>query len=111
MLRNIVFTGECAAMTVGWLLVTALAEELAARGHQPRALIVTLYGLYGRQAGGWLSVSSIIRLMAELGVDEPAVRSSISRLKRRGLLDAARANSSAGYALSEHARAILQEGD
>lgn len=91
--------------------MTDLAEEAAGRGHQPRALIVTLYGLYGRQDGGWLSVSSIIRLMAELGVDEPAVRSSISRLKRRGLLDAARANSSAGYALSEHARGILQEGD
>ena len=40
--------------------------------------------------GGWLSVSAIIRLLAELGVDEPAVRSSISRLKRRGILEAER---------------------
>src|SRR5260221_268760 len=49
---------------------------------QPRALIVTIYGLYAREAGGWLSVASLIRLMAELGSDEPAGRSSISRLQR-----------------------------
>ena len=58
---------------------------------QPRALIVTIYGLYAREAGGWLSVASLIRLMAELGVDEPAVRSSISRLKQRGVLEPRRA--------------------
>ncbi|WP_091345790.1 PaaX family transcriptional regulator [Micromonospora rhizosphaerae] len=81
------------------------------RGLQPRALIVTTYGAFAREAGGWLSVSSLIRLMADLEVDEPAVRSSISRLKRRGILEAAKLNSSAGYALSERAREILAEGD
>jgi phenylacetic acid degradation operon negative regulatory protein len=87
-------------------------EELAqARGTQPRALIVTIYGLYAREAGGWLSVSALIKLMAELGVEEPAVRSSISRLKRRGILVAQRVNGAAGYALSDHARGILLEGD
>ncbi len=78
---------------------------------QPRALIVTVYGLYARELGGWLSVASIIRLMAELSVDEPAVRSSISRLKRRGLLVAERLDGTAGYGLSTPARAILDEGD
>lgn len=91
--------------------MTALVEEAATRGHQPRALIVTLYGLYGRQVAGWLSVSTIIRLMAEVGVDQPAVRSSISRLKRRGILDAERVDGLAGYALSDNAREILAEGD
>jgi phenylacetic acid degradation operon negative regulatory protein len=91
--------------------VTTVEEEPDARGHQPRALIVTLYGLYAREKGGWLSVAVIVRLMAELGVDEPAVRSSISRLKRRGILDAERVDSVAGYALSAQAREILREGD
>ncbi len=49
--------------------------------------------------------------MSGLGVDEPAVRSSISRLKRRGILEAERVDGVAGYALSEHAREILAEGD
>lgn len=76
-----------------------------------RALIVTIYGLYAREVGGWLSVSALIRLMAELGVDEPAVRSSISRLKRRGILEAERVDGRAGYSLSANAREILDEGD
>jgi phenylacetic acid degradation operon negative regulatory protein len=92
--------------------VRVSAEDLAeARGTRPRALIVTVYGLYAREAGGWLSVSALIRLMAELGVDEPAVRSSISRLKRRGLLVAQKVDGAAGYGLSDRARSILLEGD
>jgi phenylacetic acid degradation operon negative regulatory protein len=78
---------------------------------QPRALIVTIYGLYAREAGGWLSVASLIRLMAGLGVDEPAVRSSISRLKQRGVLEPRRSGGAAGYALSRRGRDILAEGD
>ena len=59
------------------------------RACQPRALIVTVYGLYAREIGGGSASSTLIRLLAEVGVDEPAVRSSISRLKRRGVLEAA----------------------
>lgn len=81
---------------------------------QPRHLIVTLYGLRGldgREAGRWFSVAALVRLLADLGVDEPAVRSSVSRLKRRGMLTAQKAGGAAGYALSESARHILDEGD
>jgi phenylacetic acid degradation operon negative regulatory protein len=82
-----------------------------ARVAPPRSLIVTIYGAYARDAGGWLSVAALIRLMEALGVDEPAVRSSISRLKRRGILLAERHSGVAGYGLSEQAREILAEGD
>ncbi len=78
---------------------------------QPRALIVTIYGLYAREAGGWLSVAALIRLMAGLGVDEPSVRSSVSRLKQRGLIEPRRRDGAAGYALSDRGRDILAEGD
>jgi phenylacetic acid degradation operon negative regulatory protein len=85
--------------------------EAAARSARPRHLIVTVYGLYARSGGGWLSVATLIRLLAELGVDEPAVRSAISRLKRRGILQARRQGGAAGYHLSAEALAILREGD
>ncbi|GGM98540.1 PaaX family transcriptional regulator [Terrabacter tumescens] len=78
---------------------------------RPRAYIVSIYGLYAREVGGWLSVSAVIRLMAELGIDEPAVRSSVSRLKRRDILEAERIDGSAGYTLSASARVILDSGD
>ncbi|WP_051839681.1 PaaX family transcriptional regulator C-terminal domain-containing protein [Streptomyces sp. NRRL F-5126] len=81
--------------------------------HTPRSLIVTLYGAYGRAPGGAaLAVAELIRLMEGLGVDAPSVRSSVSRLKRRGLLLAQRApDGSAGYALSAEARQVLDDGD
>lgn len=93
---------------------TTSSEGGAGRGAADsglRALIVTIYGLYAREAGGWLSVGALIRLMGELGVDEPAVRSSISRLKRRGILEAERVDGRAGYALSAQAGEILDAGD
>lgn len=81
-----------------------------ARTVRPSQLIVTVYGLYGRD-GGWMSVAGLVALLGDLGVDEPAVRSSVSRLKRRGILRSARQETGAGYALSDDARAILLEGD
>jgi len=85
--------------------------EATGRGAQPRQLIVTVYGLYSRGAGGWMSVASLVTLLGDLGIDEPAVRSSISRLKRRGILVARRAGGAAGYELSGDGQAILREGD
>jgi phenylacetic acid degradation operon negative regulatory protein len=92
--------------------------EAATGQPPPRALIVTVYGLYARSIGepagpvpGWLPVGVLVRLLAELGVPEPAVRSAISRLKRRGLLVGVRPAGVAGYALSGLGAAILREGD
>jgi len=78
---------------------------------QPRALIVTIYGLYARHTDGWFSIAALIKLMAELGVEEPAVRSAISRLKLRGLLESRRVGAAAGYGLSAGGRKILADGD
>lgn len=78
----------------------------------PRSLIVTLYGAYGRFAPGPVPVAELIRLLAAVGVDAPSVRSSVSRLKRRGLLLPARtAQGAAGYELSPEARQLLDDGD
>ena len=77
----------------------------------PRQLILSLYGLYAREEGNWLSVASLIALMADLGTDSAAVRSSVSRLKRRGVLEAARREGQAGYALSADSLEVLREGD
>ena len=85
--------------------------DATARSARLRHLIITVYGLYARHDGGWLSVATLIRLLADLGIDEPAVRSAISRLKRRGILQSRRHDGAAGYQLSAEALAILREGD
>lgn len=57
-------------------------------------------------------MAELIRLLGALGVDAPSVRSSVSRLKRRGLLVPERtARGAAGYALSAEARQLLDDGD
>ena len=97
--------------------MTAVAEtnetggDATARSARLRHLIITVYGLYARHDGGWLSVATLIRLLADLGIDESAARSAISRLKRRGILQSGRYGGSAGYQLSAEALAILREGD
>ncbi|WP_175408215.1 PaaX family transcriptional regulator C-terminal domain-containing protein [Streptomyces sp. TRM64462] len=84
-----------------------------AEQHTPRSLIVSLYGAYGRTPDDApMPVAELIRLLGALGVDAPSVRSSVSRLKRRGLLVPRRtADGAAGYALSEDARQLLDDGD
>jgi phenylacetic acid degradation operon negative regulatory protein len=78
---------------------------------QPRQLIVTVYGLYARDEHNWLSVAALVRLLADLGTDSQAVRSSVSRLKKRGILHSVAMSGAAGYALSPDALAMLREGD
>ncbi|MDQ6688339.1 MAG: PaaX family transcriptional regulator [Actinomycetota bacterium] len=76
----------------------------------PRRLIASLYGLYARPEG-WLSVAALVRLMEDLGVDAAAVRSSVSRMKKRGVLVPERRDGRAGYALSPSTVEVLREGD
>jgi phenylacetic acid degradation operon negative regulatory protein len=85
-------------------------DELLAEA-QPRHLIVTIYGLYAREEPNWLPIASVVRLMSELGVDGQAVRSSISRLKRRHTLHSLRIQGTAGYALSPSTLAVMRQGD
>jgi phenylacetic acid degradation operon negative regulatory protein len=89
----------------------APADESTVRSARLRHLIITVYGLYARHDGGWLSVATLIRLLADIGIEEPAARSAISRLKRRGILQSRRYGGAAGYQLSAEALAILREGD
>jgi phenylacetic acid degradation operon negative regulatory protein len=61
--------------------------------------------------GGWLSVATLLTLMGEVGIEDAAVRSALSRFKRRGILVAERRGNTAGYALSENAWRTFDVGD
>jgi phenylacetic acid degradation operon negative regulatory protein len=81
------------------------------RPTQSRSLLLDLYGAYVRDLGGWAAVADLVRLLGELGVDEQVVRSSVSRMLRRGLLARRRVGSRVGYVLTATAETILAEGD
>ncbi|MET9572363.1 PaaX family transcriptional regulator C-terminal domain-containing protein [Streptomyces virginiae] len=73
-------------------------------------MINTVYGAFLRRLGGWISVADLLTLMAELDVDGPAARSAISRLKKKGVLEAERRGAT-GYRLSPAAHPVFDEGD
>ena len=73
--------------------------------------MLTVFGLYLRDLGGWIGVSRLIELMGSVDIEPQAVRSAISRLKKRGVLVAERREGIAGYALSAYGESVLDEGD
>ncbi|MDJ0463900.1 PaaX family transcriptional regulator C-terminal domain-containing protein [Streptomyces sp. H27-C3] len=77
---------------------------------RPSSLINTVYGAFLRHLGGWISIADLITLMSELDVDSQAVRSAMSRLKKKGVLEPERQGTT-GYRLSPAVHPIFDEGD
>src|SRR3954468_12388259 len=77
----------------------------------PRSLLMTFFGAFLRRLGGWIAVADLVALMGDLGLDPQAVRSALSRLKRRGIVDPQRRGGAAGYRLTPRGEAILDAGD
>ena len=86
-------------------------NDIALRANRPQSLIITIYGAYSRTMGGWLSVATLLNLMGEVGIEDAAVRSALSRFKRRGILLSERRGNTAGYALSDNAWRTFDVGD
>ncbi|AFR34525.1 PaaX family transcriptional regulator C-terminal domain-containing protein [Arthrobacter sp. Rue61a] len=74
-------------------------------------LIVTVYGLYARQQNGTFPVAQLIQLLGDLGVESAGVRSSVSRLKKRGVLVSLRHGGSAAYKLAPELEEVFTAGD
>lgn len=86
-------------------------ERVPQADPQPRRLLISLFGLFVRSEVSWISVAALVRLLGDLGVGAQAVRSSISRLKRRGTLLSSKRGGAAGYSPSPELQYTLAEGD
>ncbi|MEU6827121.1 PaaX family transcriptional regulator C-terminal domain-containing protein [Nocardia beijingensis] len=89
----------------------ATAGSASGRDTRLVQLITTIFGMCARAEGNWLSIAAVVAMMSDLGADAQAVRSSISRLKRRGVLCSERRGGAAGYRLAEDVLEVLAEGD
>ena len=93
------------------------AEIIAGRGggeaNEPphHRLVVSVFGLYGRKGRTALPVSAVLELLGTLGAEPASVRSSISRLKKRGVLVSADAGGQRGYALAPDLEQHFAAGD
>ncbi len=77
---------------------------------RPQAMLFTLWGDYVVHRGGEIWVGSLIRIAAEFGLSELALRSVLSRMTRGGWLEATRHGNRSYYRLTRHGRAIIEEG-
>lgn len=95
-----------------WPLVGGAAPGAAGAGTgRPKILIMDVCGAYMRPVGGWFSVKGLVRLLVDLGIDEQATRSAVSRMRRRGLLEPQTREGARGYRLTEQAVAALEAAD
>jgi phenylacetic acid degradation operon negative regulatory protein len=78
---------------------------------QPRWLILDFFAAFVRRFDDKMAIAHLIQLMAELELDEQTVRSSVSRLKRKGWLEPERVDGQVGYRVSASALRDLSEGD
>ncbi|MGO4859798.1 PaaX family transcriptional regulator [Arthrobacter sp. 2MCAF14] len=91
----------------------AQADTVVDAAPMPRHqhLIVTVYGLYARGEDGAFAVSDLIQLLSDLGVESAGVRSSVSRLKKRGVLVSLKQGGSAAYKLAPGLEDVFRAGD
>ncbi len=73
-------------------------------------LIFTLFGDYVMDRGGKIWTSSLLRLMELLGVSERAVRSTLSRMTRKGWILPQKYGRLSQYTISARGRALLEGG-
>ena len=82
--------------------MTSPVKETARSTPRRASLIFTLYGDYvhggGREA---LAIGSLVRLMAEFGLSEAAVRQAVSRMARQGWLRPRKIGGRAHYELTQ----------
>jgi phenylacetic acid degradation operon negative regulatory protein len=77
-------------------------------GGGPQHLLATLLGTYGIGRGEPVPAGTFPLLLAEFGISPPGARNALSRVARRGLLEATGAGRSRGYRMTDAAR-VLQE--
>jgi phenylacetic acid degradation operon negative regulatory protein len=77
-------------------------------GARPQSMIFTLYGDYIHPAGGVIWINSLVRLLGHLGVPHKAVRSTVWRMRRNGLLHVERVERRSYYSLTPASKKIIQ---
>jgi phenylacetic acid degradation operon negative regulatory protein len=78
---------------------------------RPQSMMFTLFGDYIMHRGGEAWVGSLIRIAAQFGLSEQAVRSALSRMTQKGWLRARRVGNRPYYGPTARARRLLEEGE
>jgi phenylacetic acid degradation operon negative regulatory protein len=74
-------------------------------------MMFTLFGDYIMHRGGEIWVGSLIRIAAQFGLSEQAVRSALSRMSQKGWLKVRRVSNRPYYGPTARTRRLLEEGE
>ncbi|WP_372698352.1 PaaX family transcriptional regulator C-terminal domain-containing protein [Arthrobacter sp. JSM 101049] len=91
--------------------MSAVLDDMDSRPGSTASLLRTIIGLYLREAGGWMSSARLVDLMEAVGTPAALTRTSLTRLRKKGVLDAETRDGVAGYAVGARARHMLERGD
>jgi len=91
--------------------MSAVLDDMDSRPGSTTSLLRTIIGLYLREAGGWMSSGRLVGLMEAVGAPATLTRTSLTRLRKKGVLDAEARDGVAGYAVGARARHMLERGD
>src|SRR4030067_997396 len=75
-----------------------------------QVILFNLYGDYVRHAGGAAWTRGLLEVLGILGVGQRAARTTLSRMKRRGWLEARRVGRRSLYRSTDQADTLLAEG-
>ncbi|MEV6203273.1 PaaX family transcriptional regulator C-terminal domain-containing protein [Streptomyces sp. NPDC051771] len=78
---------------------------------RPQSLMLSFFGIHVLGTGTALSSASVIDALARADVGEDAVRSTLTRMVGRGLLDRHRRGRRMYFSLTERAAAVLADGE
>lgn len=77
---------------------------------QPQSLFFTLYGDYIWHHGGTIRATSLITMMSQFGLTEPAIRAGLFRLTQSGLVSSTKIGKYSRYTLSSVGVRHLEDG-
>jgi phenylacetic acid degradation operon negative regulatory protein len=78
---------------------------------RPQSMMFTLFGDYIMHRGAEIWVGSLIRIAAQFGLSEQAVRSALSRMSQKGWLKVRRVGNRPYYGPTARTRRLLEEGE
>jgi phenylacetic acid degradation operon negative regulatory protein len=77
---------------------------------RPRSLVFDLFGEYFRYTGGAVRLAALTQLMGVFGVEPATIRVVMTRLRKEGWFDSARAGREVSYLLNDKSWRLLEDG-
>ena len=86
------------------------SQRVAGRIVGPREWILSIYGNFVREFGGWIAVADLLELLETFGSAPTASRAAISRMKRNNELQSESRDGRSGYSLTAAAEEWFRDG-